>query len=273
MHCTQPVTPPRRKSGPIRILALAAVGTLALGCAKTPIRKPINEANRPVFHTTHQLSLGAEAFRTFHGGESEVRTERKDFHWQPTVEAFVNVTPWAGYHMLPVFWTFLLTGEQYADSSRLRVGRLHAAASGGLSGLAYSQRDGFSTRYEASLLGKYLFTPRLFATAVVHGDMLESNGQTSFRSYTILRAGLQAWGDNSVTLDYSRLRFHLPSGTQESMDGLQYRDGEDFNRLTLRHDCYLRAKHVFGPEIGLGWRNTGDKPALRAGLHYRFVLY
>jgi hypothetical protein len=255
------------------LLFLPAFAALLLGCTNAPIRKPINEANRPVFHTTHQVSLGGEAFRAFHSGENEGRDPRENYRLEPVLEAFVNVTPWAGYHLLPVYWSFLLTGEQYADSSRLRVGRLHAAAAGGLTGLSYSQRDGFSSRYEAALLAKYLWTPRLFTTAAAYGDMLESNGETSFRSTADIRAGVQAWDNNSVTLGYTRIRHYQPSGGEVFRDGLRYGDGEDFNRLALRHACYLRAKHVFGPEIGLGWRNYGDKPSLRAGFHYRFVLY
>jgi hypothetical protein len=33
-----------------------------------------------------------------------------------------KVGAWASYSLWPLFWNFLLTGEQYADSSNLKAG-------------------------------------------------------------------------------------------------------------------------------------------------------
>jgi hypothetical protein len=244
---------------------------LATGCAFHSENPARNEANEPLMHTSDYLALGAQA-RVLSGGQVEVIDWRGDL--APVGLLEVGVNRWSSYNWLPINWNFLLSGEQYDDSTHLKVGKFHAIATGGLLGFAYTSADGFMLPANLNLVGKYLFTPRVFATANIGGstaDLIDPHGIVWTSG---LEAGFQIWEPVSVGAENSVLLEQLSKGWSTQRDNVLYLDGDIslYSGLTLK--AYPTPHHILEFVGGYRRKNPSEsgpgQPIFRTSYRYVF---
>lgn len=244
---------------------------LATGCAFHSANPAPNEANEPLLHTSHYLTVGAQT-RLLSGGEVDDIAWRGDL--APLGKLEVNVNRWSSFNLLPINWNILLTGEQYDDSTHLTVGKLHAIATGGLLGFAYSSADGFELPANLNLVGKMLFTPRVFAAASVGGSMADVLDPHGITWESGLKAGIQIWEPISIGAETSVLLEQLDRGWFSQRDNVLFEDGDVsfYSGLTLQ--AYPSPRHIL--ELAGGYRRknpdaTGPgQPIFRTSYRYVF---
>lgn len=244
-----------------------------VGCASVPKTLPKNEINEPVFHQTDFNSLGVAVGPTWtqrEGGD----TYRKGIYVLPNFIFNYKVSDWASYSLLPVFWNFRLSGEQYSDSAHLKVRKLHIALHGGISGIGYSSRDGWVSSGLVSLEGKYLINRNWFVGTTLKSGWDDLEAWDTRVDRLTLGAGTQISDRNSLKLSYSLNRFELPRNTAYNYGEIYHLDGDTRTEVGLRHTYYAWRKHVLGSDLGFAYRNYSPSKTMQlsAGVHYAFMF-
>ena len=227
--------------------------------------------NEPVFFGGDHLTIGAGLGSVWADRDFGKKYE-PSLYVSPAFFYEVNVTSWASYTVWPLYWKFLLTGNQYADSSSLRIGKINVAVSGGVSGIAYNQKDGLTTSFALGAELKYLFNQCLFNETSIQYDMYNTKKPAYALSNLSTSLGVQIDRSNSLTLAYDLVYYRIPENEFSNKYGLLFGDTEGGSELMISHSLYLTPKHRLGPEIGFGYRNldfTG-KNYFKAGFHYRY---
>lgn len=234
-----------------------------LACGPGRFLVPRNESEEPVFRQSHFASAG---------GSGGFASTEAGYYLQPLIWCEANVSPWASFTNLPLYWNFLLSGDQY-DGETLQRDRLHLSLHGGLAGLAYSSRDGWEFPGNVILQGKYL-TGSWFLVPAVGVDLHDLREPASTAGRASLSLGYQADDRNSLRVGYGFTRYQLPGGRSLDHRGVAFRDGETRSDLQVRHSLYLAGRHVLGPEAGVSIRNRdpAENHSLSAGFHYRYVF-
>lgn len=243
-------------------LALVLSGVL-LACGPGKFLVPRNESEEPVIRQSHFASVG---------GSGGAATEA-GYYLLPLIWCEASVAPWASFTNLPLYWNFLLSGDQYDGGGILLRQRLHLSLHGGLSGLAYSSRDGWEFPGNVVLQGKYL-DGRWFLVPALGVDIHDLMKRGSLAGRGSLALGFQADDRNSLRVGYGFTRYRLPAGSSLDHRGIRYRDGESRSDVQVRHSLYLAGRHVLGPEAGVSLmnRDPAGNLSLSAGLHYRYVF-
>lgn len=265
----------------IKTYSLILLAFLA-GCTSRPRLTPQNQINEPVFYSKPYASIGigvGEQLNFQRDFTQRYATPQKERLIDPALIWFYPVNDWAGFYLLPTYWIFLLTGDQYErmpdgepGSGSLQQGKLHVALSGGLSGLAYSGRDGWEAQYQALLQGKYRFSERVFAQA--------DYGKTVFGDFGTALDGWNAgvgyqWTPGlSLFFNYNGSVLTLPKYQRAALNGMEFQDNDVLSTVGLTVPWYLAARHIVVPEIAYGHRNSSglEGSLMRASLLYRFVF-
>lgn len=263
---------PCRKAIAMAILAGICMLHLA-GCSSRPKLLPRNEINEPVFHTTHFSGLGIALGPTW-VREPGSDGYRNGVYAEPGYYYERNVNRWASFVLWPGFWNLLLSGEQYADSGSLKVRKLHLSVHGGVSGLSYSQRDGWQATGLAQLTGKFLIDRSWFIQSVAGRQSYDLSDIAYGIDFFTADLGWQVSAGNSLHFAYGLSHYDIPDASVGNVGGIEYHDGDIQTRMALRHSFYAGPKHVFGPEAHVSYRNSGfiDGHALGIVVHYRFLF-
>lgn len=256
---------------PISLSPACLALLLLSGCAFRSVSPAQNEANRPLFYTSHHLELGAQ-ISALHGGE----IKDSPLHGEsfPLMRMSVNVNRWSSYNFLPVNWNFLLTGEQHQDSASLKVRKLHTVLTGGLTGIQYSSIDGLELPADLHLRGKYLFTPKAFTTAdlgISTDGLVDGYGSTLEGAVSL---GYQAWDPTSLSLDLELDREQIRSGWWKDRDDIVYRDGDVSLYTGVRVKAYPTPRHILELSGGYRTKNPAStavgQPVATASYRYAF---
>lgn len=255
-------------------LALFAAGWVAIslaGCASAPMTLSRNEINEPVFHETHYATLGVSAGPVA-GLSRDSGGYRRDFYFLPRFLYEYNVSPWASFTLWPVFWNFLLTGNQFAENSDLRIGKPLIALHGGISGFAYSQREGFLFPGLAVLSGKYRFNESWFADCTGEIQLRDARSAANSTYGFSMGLGDQVGAKNSLNLGYAIEYFRSEPGLTYSDHHLEFRDGNAQTKLSLSHSYYPSPHHVLGPELIFSFKDSDfrNENYVALGLHYDY---
>lgn len=255
----------------LKLLLAGFSFSILFGCAFRSVSPAQNEANRPLFYTSHHLELGAQV-RALHGGETKDSSLHGEF--LPLLRMSVNVNRWSSYNFLPVNWNFLLSGVQHQDSFSLKVNTLHAVLTGGLTGIQYSSLEGLELPADIHLRGKYLFTPKIFSTASVG---ISTDGLVSGHGSTLdgaISLGYQAWNPTSLSLDLELDREQIHSGWWKDRDDIAYRDGDASLYTGLSVKTYPTPHHIMELRGGYRTKNPAStavgQPVARITYNYAF---
>jgi hypothetical protein len=257
---------------------LLFASALLTGCARVAM-KPRNEAQTPVFFPGAYFDIGLEGGAEWHkappvppetGPQGPFRL-RYDI---PEIEGgrgfIVNWNDWADSYLIPVYWMFLLTGEQY-EGENLKTGKPHLALEGGLENFQYGEEK-WTIGTGLALSGKYLFTPRTFATLRAKAEFPQTDEY--FIASLSGQVGRQLTERLSLSVFATPSRIFLPEGYQVTERGANYRDGDMRTVAGARALFYFRSRHIFGSEAGMLFRNgeASDPHRLYASLTYRYVF-
>lgn len=231
--------------------------------------------HEPVFHKTPFASVGAGLGKSWSkyalGDEPGFRLD--GIYFDPIVMLEAPVSDWASYSLLPVLWNFLLTGEQYADSTSLKVGKANVAAHAGISGFSFSSREGWRFNGLLAVNGKILVSRNVFLTGSLGMDFYDLKMPRSTVNGLGLGAGVQVTERNSIHLGYDIRHFNIPWNSESNYLGIRFREDDTRTEWTIRHAFYAGRNHVFGPELAFAYRNTdveGNR-AVKAGFRYRYA--
>lgn len=253
-------------------LGIAIVSSLFFGCSRAPAILAKNEINEPVFRESHYLAVGGEASYDSPWEDGTDFGSRHHFQVLPYVSHAVLVSPWAGFSFWPLFWNFRLTGGQYAADGELKTGALLLALHGGVTGFAYSQREGWLFTGAVSLDGKYRFGAAWFADAEADAQSLDL-ASLEDRLYGF-SAGLgnQVSARNSLKLAARYDYFDLTAHTAFEDHALSFRKGDTRWEASLNHSFYPTPRHALGPRAGIAFRDGASRKGyyLTLGLHYDF---
>jgi hypothetical protein len=266
---------------PSQLVISLLIGVGLVACTNRPRLKPVNQINEPVFHVKPYATLGIGGGQIYkQGGVSGFyygmpTPERSEaVYVEPVVNWFFPVTKWAGFYLIPTYWNFLLTGDQYRDAELnfLQTRKLHVAVNGGLSGLSYSGRGGWTTQFGSAVLAKYLFDNRIFSEADYQATVY--NKFTAIIQNWNVGLGYQWHPKVSVFANYGGTFFRLQENTYTSQNPFDYFDRDIRSEFTLTTPWYLNSKHILTPEFAYGMRNGGgsDGTLFKMGAHYRFVF-
>lgn len=249
------------------------VSLLVAGCASSPKLLPKNEINKPVFHQTDFIALGAASGPSWARREGS-GTFRDSIYFIPNFNYEIKVNDWASYTLLPVLWNLRMTGEQYSDSAHLKLRKLHVAFHGGISGLAFSSRDGWVSSGLIALESKYLIDRKWFLGALLLGEMDDLGDWGRRTNRLSIGIGAQVSDRNSLKMAYSLSRFELPRYRAFNIGGYYHFDGDTRTELDLRHTYYAWRKHVLGSEIGFDYRNysVSKTGQFSIGVHYAYMF-
>lgn len=244
------------------------------GCASGPVLMPKNEINEPIFHTTDFTGLKAGLGPVFSRVPDSSRYQDGPYV-DPGVTFVRPVSHWASYSLVPVFWNLLLTGEQYADPSTLRIGKPAAALHGGISGIAYSSRSGWQV--SASLSGdmKMVWNRMLFSDMAL-GAQVPDLGTWEYSIYHwSIGMGGQLSDRNSLKLAYKYTLFLMEPFTGYWDRQILFSHRDDQSSWSLRHSFYAGRRHVLGPEAGFMFKNADFRTehALWYGIHYAYRFH
>lgn len=249
------------------------------GCSSAPKILPKNEINEPIFHKTNFAALGTSLGKSWSWFDprwnflsNQRYTHQDDIYVNPAIEYDRNENAWATYTLLPVFWNLLWTGEQYADSSNLKIKKLDLAFHGGISGLSYSQASGWVTSGLLAISGKYLFNNHLFATSILGVDAGDLDRIENTVDEAELQFGWQTTERNSISLDYHIWHFNYPRFDMIQDQGIYYRDADSRSQWMLRDLFYFKRKNVFGPEAMFIYKNYDvlRNHCIELGFHYEY---
>ncbi|MDB5103169.1 MAG: hypothetical protein JWP91_858 [Fibrobacteres bacterium] len=248
------------------------ISLLAIGCTNMPRVNPTNEINQPVFFSGHYMSAGA----TF--GVQSVNNELDStYQIGPLIEPLLaisgNVNSWASYLFWPLFWNFLLTGEQYSTIGVLKTGKVNLAVFGGMNSIAYSQRDEWEFGVGTGIRAKILFSNTIYSEITTALQL--SDFRRLERGYlsTHLTNGFQFSPKNSVALDWTSTLYKIEERRYFGAHGLAFYNQDVNNEIRARLTTYFTANHVLGPEIGYGFLNLrgGRDDYYLIGVTYRYV--
>lgn len=235
--------------------------------------RPVNEINQPVFYRLDYVAAEALAGAAF-SRDSEEAPREPGLWFEPRVTFEKNINPRAGFSFWPLYWNFLLTGDQYDAGGNPETGKLNLAAHGGLNGIGYSSRDGWLLGAALGLRGKYLHDDRFF----LRGGLLAEVADLAApgKSLLSLESGLgcQVTPVHSLLVSHALILHKADSGRYHFRHGLRFFDGDLGNEFRLGHKAYLTPSHIVGPEIGYGFRNgeMGGAGYFLVGLKYRYVV-
>ena len=257
------------------IPAFALLAGLFAGCSSTPRVRPINSINEPVFHAGNYASMGLAMGKGLsNGADYSWMRDRSFIYSRKTLAWNYNSTKWASFSVIPIYWSFLLTGEQYADSLHLIPRKLHATLHGGVNGFSYSQRSEWAFPADLGLGAKYLFNQRSYLTADAAYNLFHI--LDSRQDYVLLRlaCGYQATSANALELSYQYAYFRMGDHSSSTKNLVVHRNGDSNTELFLNHYYSIGGRHVLGPEIGWGSKNLriGSDTYYMAGLTYRYVF-
>jgi hypothetical protein len=249
-----------------------------MACANGKRLQPPNQINEPVFYSRPYAALGlglGEQLNFQRDFTQRYATPKKQLLVEPVLTWFYPLNAWAGFYLLPTYWTFLLTGEQYdttAGFESLRTGKLHLALSGGLSGLAYSGREGWEAQFQVLLQGKYRFSERVFSQAD-YSRLIFGNFETALDGWNA-GLGYQWLPALSVFVNYQGAVLTLSEYQVATLNGMEFQDNDLLSVVSVTTPWYVTPKHVVTPEIAYGHRNSSGREGslIRAGLQYRFVF-
>jgi hypothetical protein len=250
-----------------------ALALIIWGCSSTPRLQPINRINEPLFSRANYASLGIRPGRSWVDLEGDGQS-RQGIYLTPDFSLDYNVNEWASYLLLPTYWNFLMTGNQYADSLNLRRRKLHLTMHGGLNGVFYSARNGLGFPAEWGLAAKYLCNDWIYLASHIGLGIFDIK-EASENHYDFGgELGWQMTKKSAFSLSYAFMHFHLSGYHNVNRFGLWHFDGDSNSELFLKHAYYIRGKHIIGPEIGYGYRNSGSdgRKYLLAGFTYRYVF-
>ena len=246
-----------------------------LGCAGQPHIRPPNELNEPVFHATRYFSMGAAGGQTVSRNDDlrifgPVEDPLWSLYFQPVFIFDIPVSRWAGYSGLPVYWNFLLTGEQYADTTHLLSGKWNIAAHGGIAGISYSQRTGWEVPANLEINFKRTIGTAFFLDGEIGAETFHIRHPERRREFTGLGFGWQATERNSFKLESHFDAYRLSPAQWIEERAMKLRGDDYLLSFSLRHSYYARGNSV-GPEIRYGFRNGEPKDALlEFGLAYAY---
>jgi hypothetical protein len=260
--------------------AVWVLSAILAACAPSGRILPRNESNEPVFYKTHYFSFGnaVSAARLREKGDDDSLSLR---YFHPIVLGYINMGPWASFFALPVFWNFLLTGEQYADSRSLQSGKLHVALHGGLTGLGFSSRRGWMADERIGLAGKYLFGPRLFWSQALLADWHQSQGRDSLAGENLSNVvlagqlGRQFTDGLSSSLLYSMSYYHDKDHIANNRaGGLGMRSETFLHELGWRSSWYWTPRNVLGFSASFGTPSPVDwsRSVESYSFSYRYVF-
>jgi hypothetical protein len=255
---------------------------LLFGCASKPKFISKNEANDPLFYPKNHATIGTSigsvwadkaVFYNFFGPPIK-EGYKADLYFNPTFSYDVNISKWASYQVWPLYWKFLLTGEQFEDSLHLKVNKVHVVIEGGPNGIAYSARDGLTTSIALAGRLKYLFNKNLFSETILHYSMYNTK-EPKYSIVTLFsEIGSQISAHNSISLSYSSAYYNIPRFTGNSVYGIVFEKDESLNEVMLKHSFYLFKKNIFGPEVSFGFKNYALEKDnyFKVGVHYSYVF-
>jgi hypothetical protein len=254
----------------VRVVAMAF---LVVGCSNKPRVNPINEINDPVFFNDHYLSIGATV--GVQGSNNEIDSI---YHFGPMIEPWIaisgNVNSWASYQVWPLFWNFLLTGEQYSMGGALKTGKLHLAVFGGLNSIGYSQGDGWRFGAGTGIRAKILFSPIVFSEVTTALQLSDFRSTERGALSAELVSGIQFSPKNSLSLQLASTLYQTEDRRYFGSHGLAFYDNDVDSEIRIRFRTYITPNHVLGPEMGYGLLNLrgGQDDYYLAGITYRYVF-
>jgi hypothetical protein len=241
---------------------------------------PQNEINEPVFHKTPYGGLGASQGKVWSSFDERrllsghaVR-DMEGIYFSPRFYLDYNVNAWAGYTLLPVFWNFLLTGEQYSDSTHLALRKLNVALHAGVSGLAYSQASGWVMSGLVDFEGKYLVDGRTFLQSGIGREIYDLDDITHAINRFSAGIGEQVSERNSVILAYDIFYYDIPKRSGTNYQGIGFAAKDTRTEVTLRHTWFAGHRNSVGPEIAYFYKNLDfiRNHGVKLGLHYDYIF-
>ncbi len=139
---------------------------MLIGCAGGTKNNYINQIDRPVKNEGNYVRFGAGVGADFHLIEYDSHVE-DDVTWgiSSELDIWKDVSKRWERAIIPTVWRVLLTGQQYDDNKSMRTGMVHSTFAGGLTGIAYSQREGLRIDFNFIQFNKYRFNSYLWSTS------------------------------------------------------------------------------------------------------------
>jgi hypothetical protein len=256
------------------LILAGALASLLFACSQRPNAiLPRNEAQTPIFYPGHRFALGLSAGPIWY-------QKTPEFPQDPPVKGFgqaiklefepdfnLNWTPWASSGLLPIYWSFLLTGDQY-EGENLKTGKLHLTLGGGAE-IAYDGAWTVGTGLD--LTGKILFTPRFYGILGASGVFPQSDDY--FVGSGIAQVGHQLTEKLSLAVFGTHSLIVLPEGYYTEQMGAFYTDGDHLSQVGIRSLYYFGRNHILGPTVSAMFRNgaAGDPHQYRVALTYTYV--
>lgn len=240
------------------IQSFMTLGFLGLsGCAGTNwATLAPNTIDEPVFHRATNISLGASRTQWYDPASGKDSAEEAI---KLNARADVPVNEWAGFSFLPVYWNFLLTGEQYQDSIHLMPEKLNIAMGGGLAGISFSSRDGWKFPIAIGAQAKYLFDRRFFAKSVISTEITDASDPENGQTWGLLGLGAQLTNQIAVVATTNLDRVFAAPNSYFNMYGVSVLDGELTSTSGLTLDWYPTPKHVLSVSVDRFFRT--DTPS------------
>lgn len=222
-------------------LPVVLIASLLVGCANRTIILSENAINEPLFHKTPYTALGVtEEIATY----TELDHRAPVSRFQLDANAQFPVNEWASFNFLPISWNFLLSGEQYDDSLRLRQAKLHLMLRAGLDGIGYSTVDGWTLPASIELQDKYVFDDLFFSSGILGVWWRDIPGGSTWNWGGTVGLGMQATRTFSVRLSETVLQYFVKSGYHAIKHEIVYLDGDIENSHALFFDWYPTPSNI-----------------------------
>ncbi|GEM_PF-4185961 len=259
---------------PLRTLTLCLAWSMLAACSWFPHVRPINSINDPVFHAPGYAAIGGTLIKAFNGPGTHLDPDQSTFEFQPILLWETTSSPAVSHSIIPVYWEFLITGDQYRDSVHLIPHKLHATIHGGMTGIEYTWRDDWVFPADIGVKAKYLIDDAQYLVSDASLELFHVLRLRRNFSHLHLLYGFQADEWNALELSYRVSYFLIEPGAYATKFGIPHSKGDFNNEVFLNHWHSFRGHHLLGPEVGWGFRNLdyGTEAYFLAGLSYRYVF-
>ncbi len=220
-----------------------------IGCAGGTQNNYISQINKPVKNKGNYVRFGVGVGSAFHS--YDYRTQEEDVTWgiSTEIDIWKDVSKRWERAIIPTVWRVLLTGKQYDENRFLKAGIVHSSFTGGLTGIAYSQRDGLRVDFNFMQFNKYRFNSYLWSTSHFSvqpkiltdyfGDrsVYESSTGFSFGWQLVEELSLEAGGNYAYIYHENGSKKVSFTGNEDRVSGL----GRVRYRVHPQHEFLFRA--------------------------------
>ncbi|MEK7391567.1 MAG: hypothetical protein AAB214_03285 [Fibrobacterota bacterium] len=205
-----------------------------------------NTINEPVFHKDPDIAFGISRTQW---NDPATGKDSNDGAFNLNLRANFPVNEWAGFSYLPVYWTFLLSGEQYKDNTHLRVGKLNLALAGGIAGFSYSSSNGLKFPAALGLHAKYLFDEFFYANSVISTEFTNVSDLHNGHVSGCLGVGSQLTETIAIVATAQINRVFASPFHYFDMHGVQVYNGGITTNTSMAFDWYPTPKHNFSASV------------------------